>query len=158
MKSIVYRIADVLAWHGGSGKRNARESIGILMLHGVHNRVMEEQLVPPTNSMPIAGFVRGLSALQKRYRIIPIDTAIAMLSGQAEWIPRCVVLTFDDSLHCLLPTVVKYLSECGLNATFFLSTEVIDSQQPYWWKRIARTVAAPKARKVSVLLPDEKTL
>jgi peptidoglycan/xylan/chitin deacetylase (PgdA/CDA1 family) len=157
MKSILYRIAGLLAWHGASGKRNADNSIGILMLHGVHDRSMEKRQRPPTNSMPIAGFVRGVQALRRRYQIVSLDAAVAMLSGREEWQPRCVVLTFDDSLHCLLPTAAKWLSENKLNATFSLSTEVIDQQRPYWWKRLERAVAASTAKEVSALLPDGTT-
>ncbi|MCX6880639.1 MAG: polysaccharide deacetylase family protein [Verrucomicrobia bacterium] len=157
MKPIIYRIAGLLAWHGASGKRNACDSIAILMLHGVHDLSIEKRMRPPANSMPIAGFVRGVQTLRRRYQIVSLDAAVAMLSGRAEWKPRCVVLTFDDSLHCLLPTAAKWLAASKLNATFFLSTEVIDHQRPYWWKRLDRAVAASTAKEVSALLPNGST-
>lgn len=157
MKSIIYRMAGSLAWHGVSGKQNADRSIGILMLHGVHNRSMELCLRPPANSMPIEALVRGVLALRKRYQVVSLDSAVAMLSGTAEWKPRCVVLTFDDSLHCLLPTAANWLAENQLNATFFVSTEVIDHQRPYWWKRLEHAFTASASKEVSALLPDGTT-
>lgn len=157
MKSILYRIVDPLAWRGALGKRNACDSIAILMLHGVHDRCMEKHMRPPANSMPVAAFVRGVQALGRRYQIVALDAAVAMLAGRAEWKPRCVVLTFDDSLHCILPTAAKWLAASEINATFFLSTEVIDNQRPYWWKRLERAVSACTAKPVSALLPDGTT-
>ncbi|MEI6176292.1 MAG: polysaccharide deacetylase family protein [Verrucomicrobiota bacterium] len=118
---------------------------------------MEKRMRPPTNSLPIARFVSGVQALRRRYQIVSLDAAVAMLSRRMEWRPRCVVLTFDDSLHCLLPTAAAWLSESGLNATFFLSTEVIDRQRPYWWKRLESAVAASIAKAVSARLPDGTT-
>ncbi len=154
MKAIIYRIADLMAWHGFSGKRNACDSIGILMLHGVHDQTMENRMRPPSNSMPFDAFVRGVELLRRRYQIIPLDDAVSMLSGRAEWKPRCVVLTFDDSLHCLLPTAATWLSDNKISATFFLSTDVIDHQVSYWWKRLERAVAASDSPMLSIRMPD----
>lgn len=158
MKSIAFRIAGCLAWLSASVRRNADNSIAILMLHGIHDQAMTNRAVPPTNSILTSDFALGVRTLQKRYQIVSLDAAVAMLTGRSNWKSRCVVLTFDDSLHCLLPTAARWLATKQLNATFFLSTEVIDQQRPYWWKRLERAVTASKPRKIRAKLSDGTNL
>ena len=140
MKALFYKVAGSVAWHAGRGKRTAGDNLGILMLHGVHDEHMAARSLPPGNSTPLEQFTAGMRDLLRRYQIVSLDEGLAMLSGHAPWRPRCVVLTFDDSLKCLMPTVVAWLAGMGLTATFYISTEVINQQRPYWWKRLEHAV------------------
>jgi len=157
VKALAYKIADFAVWHCGRGQRTARESLSILMMHGVHNAAMAARVSPPSNSLSLESFAAGVEAIRRRYRIISMDDAAEMLGGRIAWQPHCAVLTFDDSLQCLLPTAARWLGERKLNATFYLSTAVIEKRHPYWWKRLEYAAARAVHPQARLILPDGRT-
>jgi len=59
-----------------------------------------------------------------------------MLSGRAKWQPKCVTLTFDDSLKCTTDVAFPILEHMGMTATVFVTTAAIETSRPYWWLRL----------------------
>ncbi len=153
ISSICYKIWGEISWLG-KGIKLAEENIAIMMLHGVHDREMELRASPPSNSMALENFENGLDSLLRRYSVISLDQAVDMWEGRADWRAGCVVLTFDDSLACLLSTAARALAERELSGTFYLSTEVIDSGRTYWWKRLENAVVNAEAVIAEARMPS----
>jgi len=142
LKPVFYRAASFLlpgAPHR-VGERNRRE-VGFVVMHGVHPPRWTATIRPPSSSIGLDDLDTNLRALGRDYSVISIDEGTEMLAGRIPFRPRCVVLTFDDSLKCHLDVVAPMLVRLGLTATFFLSTEIIDSRRPYWWLRVDYALA-----------------
>ena len=129
LRKTAYQIAGFHAWNMSGGKRAARENVTIVMLHGVHDSEMGRLRKAPANSMPLEGLIAGLARLRRRYSIVSLDSAVRMVNGERSLKPQSLVITFDDSLKCLAKVAAPVLAEAGIPATFYFSTEVIDSQR-----------------------------
>ena len=157
MKALAYRLADFAAWHLGPAPRIARETIAVFMVHGVHDLGMAARGTPPYNSLSLDAFMACVRTLLRRYNIISMNEAVAMMAGRMAWRPHCVVLTFDDSLKCIVACAASWLATAGVTATFYVSTEVIDTQQAYWWKRLEFAVDHATRPGASVTLPTARS-
>jgi len=154
LRKAAYRLADFHAWNMAGGKRAGSESVTIVMLHGVHDRDMERLGRAPSNSLPLDGLIGGLKELRRRYSIVSLDSAVRMVSGEENLKPFSLVITFDDSLKCLARVAAPALAKAGIPATFYLSTEVIDNQRQYWWKRLEAAVANTNVDHLDLVLPS----
>lgn len=125
----------------------------MFMVHAVHNDAMAARKAPPASSMSVHAFAASVQALLDDYSVVSLDQAVGMLSGCIPWRSRCVVLTFDDSLKSLVYSAAAWLSSAGLTATFFISTDAIDSQCPYWWKRLEYAVDHAATPRATVAVP-----
>lgn len=128
------------------------DSVAILCLHGVHTQDMTRVCPPPTSSISVESFQANAEQLARLYRVISLGDAIAMLAGKTPWIPKCAVLTFDDSLLCTTAVAFPILHRLGLPATVFLSTEAIDRRRPYWWLRVDYAVAKTRLDSAKIIL------
>ncbi len=153
-KTLGYRL---LAQMGGPAKEG-REAIAFMMTHGVHSAAMAAAVPPPRNSFPAEAFEANIRALARHWSVISLDDAVAMLTGKAAWRSNCVVLTFDDSLKCMADVSAPLLASLGLTATFFVSTGVIDSRKPYWWRRLEYAVSHATQPEAQIALPSGEVL
>jgi peptidoglycan/xylan/chitin deacetylase (PgdA/CDA1 family) len=113
-----------------------RGSLAIFASHGLHTPSMCNGMHPPPSSKGIEEFEGVLSAIKRHFTIVSMDEAAEMLSGRAPVRTACAVLTFDDSLKCMAQVAAPLLASMNLTATFFISTETIETQEPYWWLRL----------------------
>jgi peptidoglycan/xylan/chitin deacetylase (PgdA/CDA1 family) len=152
-----YRFTTAL-WNSALGLPGCDkgDTVSIVYFHGVHTPDMARVAPPPTSSMSAASFATNVQGLLRHYRVISLSDAVAMLSGRAPWRPKCVVLTFDDSLKCITDVALPILRRLGVTATIFLSTAAIDERAPYWWLRLdyACHEARRKRTHVRIVLPD----
>ncbi len=130
----------------------AANNIAIVTLHGVHNDEMERHSKPPNSSIHVDNLCKNLKALRRNYEIISLDDAVELLNGGMKWKKRCVVLTFDDSLKCQARITGPILSDLKLTATFFISTEAIETQMPYWWRRLEYLSTWATDKKTTIIL------
>lgn len=128
------------------------------MLHGVHDLEMEQASRAPSNSMPLDALMGGLDRLRRRYSFVTLDSATRMLNGEECLKPFSLVITFDDSLKCLAKVAAPALAKASIPATFYLSTDVIDGQRPYWWKRLEAAVAHATVETMDLILSDGKKM
>ncbi len=134
-------------------RKSNSDALAIVMIHGVHSTDMTASGPPPGSSRSVTNFETNLRALAKLYTCISMDEAIEMLTNRKSWRKRCIVLTFDDSLKCIADVALPVLVKLGLTATFYISTEAIDNQKPYWWMRLEYAVAHAKRPSCEVELP-----
>lgn len=107
----------------------------MIMVHDVLEDSEAGRLGTST-SITFQSFQSNVLGLTRRFSFVSLDEAVDMLTGQKSWRGNCVVLTFDDSLKCMADVVAPHLRQWGIPATFYLSTDAIERQQPYWWHRL----------------------
>lgn len=159
LKRLYYRIAAStlfrLRWFR---EPEAADAVAVLMAHGVHDERMSRAADPPSSSISLRSFEANVLGLMGTYRFISLDEAVAMLGGATEWRPNCVVLTFDDSLKCLARLVAPRLAKWEIPATFYISTDAVESRRHYWWLRLEYAVCTARNRAMSVDLPGGRTV
>jgi peptidoglycan/xylan/chitin deacetylase (PgdA/CDA1 family) len=75
-------------------------------------------------------FEKQLIFFQKKFEIISIDDAVALLSGNVDFEPK-LVLTFDDgykNVYDLIRNIIKQIPVC-----IYLTTKNIESEDFFWW-------------------------
>lgn len=77
---------------------------------------------------------------------------LAALAGRQELPPRAVMVTFDDGYDDCVLHALPILEPLGMEAVVFVSTGYIDSQQTFWFDRLAHAVLRTEA--TSLELPD----
>lgn len=135
-----------------------RGSLAIFAAHGVHTPSMCNGVQPPPSSRGIEEFEKVLFAIQRHFTIVSMDEAMEMLSGKVPLRAACAVLTFDDSLNCMAELVTPLLASMNLTAAFFLSTETIETQEPYWWLRLDYAFLQGRTKRTEIKLSTGEQL
>ena len=107
-------------------------SVTIFMFHAIHEDHSPHLICPSSRSR--ASLLSAIESIQRRFPIVSLDDALNCLDA-TDKSPRAV-LTFDDSLRVSAELTAPLLSEMGIPATFYLSTDVLDSGTHYWWHRV----------------------
>lgn len=126
--NLIGRPADTL-W-----VRPTAASVVTLIYHRVGQRS------PSPVDLDSATFDRQLDVLADSGRVVALDEAINRLGGtggredaddHGRTTARAIVLTFDDGTSDWPDVVMPALVERGLPATFYVSTEFVERQQPF---------------------------
>jgi peptidoglycan/xylan/chitin deacetylase (PgdA/CDA1 family) len=117
-------------------------SAGILIYH----RVATPQSDVHRLAISPDEFRRQMQWVRDYCRPVSLDTLLDNLEHDAIE-PGSVAITFDDGYRDNLEIASPILTELGLPATFFITTEDIDNDQPYefWWDRLERLMLGPGA-------------
>jgi len=101
-----------------------RGRLTVLNYHQVNDRADDFSTVSP------AAFRQQMQFLKEHYRVVPLPEAVEALStaGHSE---RLVAVTFDDGYADNARVAAPILRSLGLPATFFVSTDLIGSSQPF---------------------------
>jgi peptidoglycan/xylan/chitin deacetylase (PgdA/CDA1 family) len=111
--------------------RNRRRLL-VLMYHGVVERKPE---VPCWHLLPVEAFRRQMAFLARRYRVLPLEDALARLSDGT--LPRkACAITFDDGLRNVATVAGPVLASHGLHATVFLATSTVGTRDALWADRL----------------------
>ena len=154
-KTLVYRlVASGLPVLAKFRPQVAADSVAIIMVHGVHDESEGLGRALSTSSVSLKSFEANILALSRVYSFVSMDDVVAMLTGNAAWRTRCLTLTFDDSLKSHTSTVAPKLVRWGIPATFYISTEVIETQRPYWWMRLEYAVSRLDGQTVTLEIPE----
>ncbi len=114
----------------------SRDTISMVMLHGVHEDSQPDLPHIPSSSTAFSVFESNIRTMQRSYNFISLDLAVEMLEGKVPWKNNCIVLTFDDSLMCFSKCVAPALARWEIPATFYISTDILNHRQCYWWLRV----------------------
>jgi peptidoglycan/xylan/chitin deacetylase (PgdA/CDA1 family) len=91
--------------------------------------------------LPVAQFRQQLEFLTRRYRVLSLETAVAVLAAGRRLPARSVVLTFDDGYANNLHVAGPLLAEYGCTATIFLATDYI-GRSLFWWDDLCMRICA----------------
>jgi peptidoglycan/xylan/chitin deacetylase (PgdA/CDA1 family) len=103
----------------------------VLCYHRVTSRLadMNSVIVSPDN------FRAQMDHLKRNFRIVRFEDTWEHLDKPA------VAVTFDDGYADNLFEALPILEEVGIPATFFISTEHIDTRKEFWWDALERMVS-----------------
>ena len=142
--------------------------IDIIMTHGVHDAGMLRYGLPPLSSTSLESFRSNLESLARTRQVISLSAAVAILEESRRPDRRYGVLTFDDSLACTSRVAIPEVLRVGIPATVFVSTEILDTGEPYWWLRLdyawrhAKTdhagISGPAGETVSIRKDDPASM
>jgi peptidoglycan/xylan/chitin deacetylase (PgdA/CDA1 family) len=117
-----------------SGPRSSNHQPVILMYH----RVGAKGADPHRLSVSEATFRAQLAWLRDSCCVVPLEELAGGHSIKSE--KPMVVLTFDDGYVDNFTVAAPALRECGLPATFFLTTEESPLPYYYWWDRLSHAL------------------
>ena len=127
--------------------------IDIIMTHGVHSAGMLRHGLPPPSSTSLASFRSNLESLARTREVISLSTAVAILEEGRRPMRRYGVLTFDDSLACTCRVAIPEVLRVGIPATVFVSTDILDTGEPYWWLRLDHAWRQARTEQASIFGP-----
>jgi peptidoglycan/xylan/chitin deacetylase (PgdA/CDA1 family) len=132
------------------GRLLTRRAVMIIGWHGVslereHHRFGSLFISP--DSMR-----QRLAFLKKHYAVIDLDE-LARQHVSGRFVPRQVVLTFDDGFHNFAAVAVPLLREFGMTATNYIVSEYLDSRLPNYRMMVRDLVRLAPARDRDLTLP-----
>lgn len=158
LRSAIYRlVGSGLPLCSAIGLGPDRDTVGIIMAHGVYLAENIAGVPMPPSGVPFEVLETNLLGL-RGYSIISLAEAVAMLKRDLPFKKRCLVLTFDDSLKTYSDLVAPALLKWGIPATFYLSTDILVHQRPYWWLRLDYALAKMNGTPISIELPNGESL
>jgi peptidoglycan/xylan/chitin deacetylase (PgdA/CDA1 family) len=92
---------------------------------------------------------RQLRYLQRHYRILPLDRALAELFAPSDR-SSTVALTFDDGYHDSCLHAARLAREMRMPITIFLIPGYVESGQRFWWHETAHLVQATSVSEATV--------
>jgi peptidoglycan/xylan/chitin deacetylase (PgdA/CDA1 family) len=99
-------------------------------------------------------FREHLAFYSRHYQVVALRRAIASLwSSDGEMPARALAITFDDGYRNNLFYALPALKECGLTATFFITTGFLDKTSDLWWLPIKKLVVLCEKQNKAVELP-----
>jgi len=95
-------------------------------------------------SIPPREFRAHMAHLRDRYRPMPLDALVAAASEGP--VPAgAIAVTFDDGYVDNETAASPILSEFGVPATFFITTDRLGGDYEFWWDTLERILLAPDA-------------
>lgn len=128
--------------------------VDIICAHGVHSPEMLRHGLPPTSSKSIESFKANLEILARNREVIQLQDAARILKEGILSRKRYAVLTFDDSLACTSRLAIPEVARVGIPATVFVSTEILNTGQAYWWLRLDYSWRHAKADRAVFFGPE----
>src|SRR5262249_44160870 len=115
--------------------REARSMI--LAYHGIAARVPD----PDGLCVTPDDFHAQMAHIRRAYCPMSLDAlAAAIVAGDTP--EQAIAVTVDDGYLHALETAPPILTECGIPATFFVTTGHLDEPGEFWWDSLARIFAS----------------
>lgn len=122
-----------------------RRRLPILMYHGLVERPLATRC---WHQLDVASFRRQLAWVASRYRVLPLEDALARLV--AGTLPeRALAVTFDDGYRSNLTLGLPILEELRVPATVFLVTDLVGTDDVTWPDRLYLALSRATAATVT---------
>jgi peptidoglycan/xylan/chitin deacetylase (PgdA/CDA1 family) len=108
---------------------------------------------PGTFSATTELFDEHIAGLKKRFPIITLDEAFAIIEGKQSIRRTHVLITFDDGYLDNYQQAYPVLRSHGVSATFFLPTYFIGTGHLPWWDVIAYVIKGSRKRRLELTYP-----
>jgi peptidoglycan/xylan/chitin deacetylase (PgdA/CDA1 family) len=119
----------------------------VLMYH----RIDEVAYDPFELAVSPANFEQQLATLRDKWNPVTLPDLARCVKNQYI-VDRSVVLTFDDGYIDNLNVAIPLLERYKIPATFYITTNVVKKQEPFWWDELQAILLE------SPLLPEVFTL
>lgn len=124
-----------------------RKKFLILLYHGL---MVKDKTCPSPILISTEKFKSQVNYLLKYYNIIPLEVLMSKINNR-EKIPRySAVITFDDGLESNYSIAYPFLSKNKVPATFFLTTNNIDTKNICWPIESFFSIIATKEKKIDL--------
>lgn len=144
-----FRNAVALACYGSGTlafyERLVGRSLTILAYHRVLPAELRAAYFDPGLAVTPETFRQHCKALGKHYTVLPLADAVDALKREPHRSAQdrpLAVLTFDDGYRDNLLYAAPVLQQTGLRATFFPVAELVGSDAPPWYDRVARALSS----------------
>jgi peptidoglycan/xylan/chitin deacetylase (PgdA/CDA1 family) len=132
-----------------------RKKILVLAYHGVTNAKLSPSL---WGQLEYGRFKEQLDYIRRFHKVIPIGHVTEYLSGNGDIPDNSVVITFDDGYRNNYQLAYPLLLEYSLPATFFITTDFVESQTLLWFDEIALCLWSYEGRLAIPLLGLQMTI
>lgn len=113
-----------------------RNRLTILTVHGVMGEHPCQTWRPFRSFLEPRQLEQYIRVLQRDYQFVSLSEAVDMLCGRETKRARCLVLTFDDGYRNNATAAWPILQQCGVPATFFLVSGLVENPEPFWFDRL----------------------
>jgi peptidoglycan/xylan/chitin deacetylase (PgdA/CDA1 family)/SAM-dependent methyltransferase len=128
--------------HAAGLARHDGSNAAVLLYH----RVSSPETDVHGLSISPAEFRAHMAHLRERYRPMPLDALVAAASDGH--VPAgAIAVTFDDGYVDNDTGASPILSEFGVPATFFVTTDRLGDDYEFWWDTLERILLSPAAGK-----------
>ncbi len=107
-----------------------------------------------TFSCTTAEFDWQVQYLKRRFHIVTLDEAVAIVHGRTQPKSASVLLTFDDGYRDNYDEAFAVLRKHGVSATFFLPTAFVGTGKLPWWDVIAYLAKNSTADRITLTYPE----
>lgn len=138
------------ALHAYRGVRRPKiHGLTVLMYHSIGG----SDLLGPGLAVSVKNFAGQLEYLSRRFDIVPLDRAVAMLRGGAPIPDNTIALTFDDGFRDNYEAAFPLLKRYGAPAAMFVATEPLIRGISLWPYRLRFLFKKTQARELRLDWP-----
>lgn len=94
-------------------------------------------------------FRSAMERLRRRHRVIGLPELERGWNEGRRWVDNAVAVTFDDGFRNTV-IAAEILAEMGLTATFFVLSDVVDSDYVPWYMRFAHVLSTRRREQASL--------
>lgn len=114
-----------------------KHNLRVLAYHRVmdfneESYLFDEELI----SCSMDTFDRQMEFVADNYNVISFDDLTTLIVNNEPLSDNYLIITFDDGYADNYNNAFPILKKYGLKATFFISTDYIDSNEPFWFELI----------------------
>jgi peptidoglycan/xylan/chitin deacetylase (PgdA/CDA1 family) len=120
----------------GLWRRYHRDSVAVLMLHGVMDTQDRPAWTPLRDRVSRRALERYLQTLSRHYRFVSLSEAAEMIAGHRPPRPHSLVLTFDDGYRNNLTHALPVLRRFSAPMALFLPTGKIERRSLFAFDRL----------------------
>lgn len=142
MKSAIYRAVASEAILAKARRREARVGATVLLYHDLG---LDDEPEEAWQIVRGSDFRAQVAYLRRHYEVVDMDCAWAWLRGERDLPKPPVVLTFDDGLRGNYLHLLPLVRELSIPVLIYVSTEHIETQQSYWFDRLANALQGDRA-------------
>lgn len=114
-----------------------KNKIIILMYHRIFDIQNHEIDIDVDYLIIPEEFKRQIEYISRNYNIISFDNFIEYYENKTKLPKNSIIITIDDGYKDCYTNVYPTLKKYKVPAMFFIATDYIDSQELYWWDKVA---------------------
>ena len=140
-------ISDLLAKYG------SRQILIVLAYHRIYDKEKEFLFDDEVISATPENFEKQLKFIKRYFSVITMTELYQYCICGIDLPKNPVMITFDDGYRDNYYNAFKLLQKYNLKATFFISTDYVESRDMFWWDKVAYIVKSSKIGSIKLSYP-----
>ncbi len=151
-KDFISKVLTGTKFHKAVRKARSKgtQFIPILAYHRVMDIPTDYPFDSDLVSASIDGFKEQMNYLHSHYSPLTMQEMIAHIKGEKINKKNPILITFDDGFGDNYTNAFPILKELEIPATFFLTTDFIDSEELLWYEKLAFIIKKSKLPSISI--------